>query len=322
MKTHPKLKTPPRPLFSCGIFGNCTQSVLSPTTPQTPTLPGPNPPQPDPNPLHPGPNPQPPSSSSSSSSTSQSFTQWRFPPFHHHQPPSQSDPIPNPSSDPNPTQSNPPKLPPSTNLAELFHVAELQLSSTSSPTRLSALNLLEQSLVPDPDSGTGCPPAVMAGVVGFLKVAPAARAATKVLLALCLAEENRHVAVAAGAVPAVVEAVPELDGPAAERGLAVLELLYMVEEGAEELRAHALVVPMLVEMLGKMEGRGKECAISVLAAIFSGGNGRLEVVPPVVAGAVVVALQGECSARGRRKGAQLLKLVHDNGRMDLSEEGR
>ncbi|KAE8668564.1 Catalytics isoform 1 [Hibiscus syriacus] len=42
MKTkhhHSKLKTQPRPLFSCGFFRNSTQSTISPTTPHSPPLP-------------------------------------------------------------------------------------------------------------------------------------------------------------------------------------------------------------------------------------------------------------------------------------------
>lgn len=211
----------------------------------------------------------------------------------------------------------------SSNMAELFHVAELQLTSDLGDSRLSTLHLLEKKLVPNPlpDGGgsAACPAAVMAGVVGCLKNALTAKPATKVFLALCLAEENRRVAVEAGAVAEVVETVTELEGTAAERALAALELLCTVPEGAAELRSHALFVPALVEMVGKTAGRGKECAISVLAAVFGGGEAGPP--PPVVAQAVLLALQGECSARGRRKGTQLLKALEENGRLDLTEEG-
>ncbi|XP_043705092.1 uncharacterized protein LOC122654894 [Telopea speciosissima] len=348
MKTqHPKLKTPPRPLFSCGFFRYCTQTVLSPTTPITPTLPQPPPPPPpllppatDTLPSRPHPESE---SSSSSSSTSQSFTQWRFPlpqsPIFHHQPTPQLEflsQLPRES-----TSSDLPPLPPpsavlSSNLAELFHVAELQFSTGSDADRLSALHLLEHSLVAKPATEGGgdraCPPAVMNGVVSFLKDPAEAKSATKVLLALCLAEGNRHVAVEAGAVAEVVETVAGLEGSAAERALAALDLLCTLPEGAAELRTHALAVPMLVEMMGKVAGRGKECAISVLAVIFGGGSGNGNEGVPVaqsedVRRTVVVALQGKCSARGRRKGSQLLKLLHlhdndENGRLDFTEEGQ
>ncbi|OVA20298.1 hypothetical protein BVC80_157g101 [Macleaya cordata] len=353
MKTHhPKqLKNPPRPLFSCGIFRYCTtETVLSPTypNPHTSTLPPlsdpPPPPPPPPSPpprlltnypLPPTPQPE---SESSSSSTSQSFTQWRFPvpnsPILNQHPPSEFTlhPTPESSQNPNPTPPPPPPPPlliPYTNLAELFHVAELQFSTGSDASRHSTLQLLERSLVPNPPAEGGgdptCPPAVMSEVVSLLKDKEGAKPATKVLLALCLSEGNRHVAVEAGAVVEVVEVLTGLEGATAERALAALELLCTVAEGAAEIRAHALAVPMLVEMMGRMTGRGKECAVSILAAIFGGGGGGGggggEAVEPAdhVARAVVLALQGECSARGRRKGTQLLKVLQENGRLDLTE---
>eukprot|EP00268_Persea_americana_P023055 TRINITY_DN22754_c0_g4_i1.p2 TRINITY_DN22754_c0_g4~~TRINITY_DN22754_c0_g4_i1.p2 ORF type:complete len:207 (+),score=31.01 TRINITY_DN22754_c0_g4_i1:44-622(+) len=170
-------------------------------------------------------------------------------------------------------------------MAELFHVAELQLTSGVDDARISTLQLLERKLVPNPlpegGGSSSCPTGVMVGMVGCLNDASMAKAATKVLLALCLAEENRRVAVEAGAVPEVVETLAGLEGTAVERALAALELLCTVPEGAAELRSHALSVPVLVEMVAKTAGRGKECAISVLAAMFGGVEG--EPPPPVVA---------------------------------------
>lgn len=150
---------------------------------------------------------------------------------------------------------------------------------------------------------------------------PGAKPASKILLALCLAEGNRRVAVEAGAVAAVVEAAPELEGAAAERAMAALELMCTVAEGAAEVRAHALAVPVMVAVMGRASAREKEYAISVLAVIYGGASateadGGEEVVtapPEEVARAVALALQGECSARGRRKGVQLLKTLEDSG---------
>lgn len=207
----------------------------------------------------------------------------------------------------------------------MFHVAELKLSSGSDTAAVSALQLLEKMLVsnPLPDGGEGeaavCPLAVMEGVVAAVRDASTARTATKVLLALCLAEENRRVAVETGAVGELVEAVAGMEGTAVERALAALELLCTVAEGTAVLRTHALAVPVLVDMVGKLSGRGKECAVGALAAIFTGEEAGPP--PPVVAQVVVLALQGECSARGRRKGAQLLKALQENGRLDINEEG-
>lgn len=162
----------------------------------------------------------------------------------------------------------------------------------------------------------------MRGVVVNLKNRAGAKPATKILLALCLAESNRHVAVEAGAVGVIIEVVAELDGAAGERALAALELMCTVTEGAAEVRSHALAVPVMVAMMGQMAGRGKEYAISVLAVIYGGGDLLVLAAPPEeVARAVALALQGDCTARGRRKGTQLLKALNEYGRLDLTQEG-
>lgn len=184
--------------------------------------------------------------------------------------------------------------------------------------------------MPNPPLEPTCPFGLMRAVVSCMQAHVGPKSATKILFALCLAEDNRRVAVEAGAAAAVVESAMELEVTAAERALAALELMCTVAEGAAEVRAHALAVPVMVEMMGRMEGRGREHAISVLAVIFCGGGGSgggggeaAAVAPPEeVARAVMLALQGDCSARGRRKGAQLLKALQETvgydsgGRMD------
>ncbi|XP_049380677.1 U-box domain-containing protein 25 [Solanum stenotomum] len=327
MKTqhqHPKLKTS----FSCGFFRRCTQSVLSPTTTTPPTLPIPLSDQTSSPFPAPAPATAPASSSESSSSSntnSQSFTQWRFPL------PS-SPPISHTNIYPRETMQITKIAPPVlyTNLEELFHVAELQLTSCTDLDKVKAMYLLEHSLVPNPvaavDGGgnsVACPVTVLRGVVGCLKDRRVAKSASKVLLALCLSENNRHVAVEVGAVGVVVDSLSDLDVAAAERSLAALELLCTVAEGAEEVRAHALAVPMMVEVMGRMDGsRGKEYAISVLAVIYGGAcdGAPLAAPPEEVARAVMLALQGDCSARGRRKGAQLLKILQNHGRPDPTRD--
>ncbi|KAG7024620.1 U-box domain-containing protein 26, partial [Cucurbita argyrosperma subsp. argyrosperma] len=308
MKTHqPKLKTQ---LFSCGFFGHCTRSVLSPTASHSPSLPS-LPSASDQPPPH---SRRPPllDSESSSSSASQSFTQWRFP-LPHSPIFTQHPSIPDPPS----TFSIPP--PPSISAAtlkEILHLAELQLCSASDSDRLAALQLLERSLVPDPSLDPDCTPELMRGIIANLNTKTGSKPSTKILLALCLAESNRHIAVEAGAVGAVIESLPEMEDPAAERALASLELMCTVPEGAAEVRAHALSVPAMVMMMGRMAARGKESAISVLGVIFDNGvspeaESAVTAPPEEVARAVVLALQGDSSARGRRKGARLLKALEE-----------
>ncbi|KAK4756580.1 hypothetical protein SAY87_006707 [Trapa incisa] len=333
---HPKIKAPPRPLFSCAFFRHCTttQPSPSPTTPTSPTHHHPplplTPPSPPPPPSSPPPPPpatagtKPSSSSSSSSSstsTSQSFTQWRFPL-------STSPLCPSPHTQPPPPLHPPPPPISSANLQEVFHLAELQLSFDSSDfDRLSGLHLLERSLVPNPPAEPACPAELMCRIVDCMRRKPGVKPAAKILFALCLAGDNRRVAVEVGAVGAVVELAMELDRSSAERALAALELMCTVGEGAAEVRTHAMAVPVMVSMMARMDGRGREHAISILAVIYGGGPASVAVAvapPEEVARAVVLALQGDCSARCRRKGAQLLKLLQESeedGRLDLPKEG-
>lgn len=239
---------------------------------------------------------------------------------------SYSQPKTEPVIDPDPKAD--PVAPPLANasLEELFHVAELQFRSGSDAGRVGAVHLLERSLVPNPRSAVDactCPAAVVGGVVACLREGVARKAASKVLLALCLVEGNRRAAVEVGAVTAVVEALTDAESAVAERSLAALELLCTTAEGTAEVRAHALAVPMMVQVMGKMEGRGKEHAMSVLAVVYGGVDEEAAVAPAEqVARAVMLALQGDCSARGRRKGAQLLKILQENGRVELTEEER
>ncbi|KNA06062.1 hypothetical protein SOVF_184410 [Spinacia oleracea] len=331
-------------IFSCAFFRHCTDSPLSPTTPRSspphfppplalqPSLPPPqvttrllssasHNPAPAPSPLlshHPSTKPS--DSETSSSSTSQSFTQWRFPPT-----------FPNPPTDSSSTavQKQGFQFP---DLLELFHMAELHFASGSDSDRIAALQMLEQSLVPNPpsdaipESGASVivPAVVVAEVLQHMSQSVSAKSATKILLALCLAEGNRRVAVECGAPSRVVDALPDLEGAVVERALAALELMCTVSEGAAEVRAHALAVPMLVATMGRMEGRGREYAISVLTAVYGSGDEDHQVweaaPPEEVARAVVLAMQqGDCSARGKRKGAQLLKVLQENGKVDLTQ---
>ncbi|XP_078168964.1 ARM repeat superfamily protein [Carex rostrata] len=317
-------------LFSCGIFRNCTQSSLSPTATPPATSSAPSPPATQLTTASP-PSVLPPislpptsnaaittapssSSSSSSSSTSQSFTQWRLPV--HQQSPSPLTSGPTSAAALLPTPS------------ETYHSAECLFASGNS---LQALCLLERAFTPDPSPPSPCPPSVMLGVVAALLDSSTARPAAKMLLALLLNERNRIEAARAGAAAATLEAVMA-SGPAgatAERGLAALELLCTVSEGAEAVRNNAIAAQALACAVERMSGRGRECAIGVLAAIYGGGGGGgggeeedvVVEVPSEVARSVLGAMQGECSARGRRKGAQLLKALQETGRLDVAWDG-
>ncbi|CAA6666008.1 unnamed protein product [Spirodela intermedia] len=291
---HPKLKAPTRALFSCGMFRNCTQTVLSPTktappppaaTTTTMTTPPPSVPTAtaaEPEGRHPL------SSSSSSSSTSQSFTQWRFPLTH---PPSES-------SDHRLHQES--DFATSTDdLSGAFHVAELHLPSGN---RIPALRLIERCLALDPGAAAvPCPLPVMAGVVASILDPAAARPAAKVLLALLLSESNRRLAVEAKAAPArwrPSQPLRRREQPGRRRrsGRWPRWSSYARSQREREGVRHRGSVGDLRRPMGWCRTAG-------------GGPD------------VVMALQGDCTPRGRRKGAKLLKALKEAGRLDLPDDG-
>lgn len=216
---------------------------------------------------------------------------------------------------------------PAPDIREIINSADVSFRKGTDPERSAALHALEHALVPNPPSDTDpvVPGSMMDGVLGYIANGMFVKAATKLLLAMCLAEHNRRVAVEHGAVGKVVEALGELDDGSAERALAALELMCTVPEGAKGARDHALAVPVLVAAMERLEGRGREYAIGVLTVVFGGEEGVSvgDAPPEEVARAVALAMGGECSARGRRKGEQLLKVLEKerNERLDLIQDG-
>ncbi|KAL0672554.1 hypothetical protein Bca4012_000534 [Brassica carinata] len=166
--------------------------------------------------------------------------------------------------------------------ASLNGTTELHLTSVSESDKLLALQLLERVIVPDPPSDPTCPPGLMRGLVSCLRSnnIVTAKHVTKILLALCLAEGNRHVAVEAGPAQAVVETAAGLDITALERALAALELMCTTAEGAAEVRGHAMTVPAIKGV------SGEEIAVAPAEE---------------VARAVALALEGVYSERKKKK---------------------
>ncbi|CAN7068576.1 unnamed protein product [Brassica rapa subsp. trilocularis] len=202
MKANQKAKphAPPRPLFSCGFFRRCTQSVLSPTSP------------------HRKPTTTPSSSSSSSTSTSQSFTQWRFP---HH-----ADQTPSTVTLP-PTPPPPPPLPVATTLQETFQIAELHLTSVSHRRTRPAVGS-------DLSSGSHARPlAVEAGAAravvetaAGLEISAVERALAALELMCTTAEGAAEVRGHAMTVPAMVAVMARLAGRGRENAISILAVVY------------------------------------------------------------------------------------------------
>ncbi|KAL2470928.1 U-box domain-containing protein 26 [Abeliophyllum distichum] len=81
----------------------------------------------------------------------------------------------------------------------------------------------------------------MTGAVACLKESVAPKPASKVSLALFLAEVNHSVAVNAGAVGVVVEALPDFENTVAKRALAALEYASQGRRAAKRKEIEELV---------------------------------------------------------------------------------
>lgn len=158
---------------------------------------------------------------------------------------------------------------------------------------------------------------VYEGVVGIIKYPfshpRALRVGFRTLLALCLVRSHRHKALAAGAVPALIDKITDLEKYDAERALAVVELLCRSPSGCAALAAHTLTVSVLVKALLRVSERTTEFAAGALLAVCAAEEEcRREVVAAGAVTRLLLVVQSKCTERAKRKAQALLKLLRDS----------
>ncbi|KAG6549052.1 hypothetical protein Mapa_009495 [Marchantia paleacea] len=90
------------------------------------------------------------------------------------------------------------------------------------------------------------------------------------LYAICLPKVGKLVAIAVGAVIAVIELIPGAKREIAEGALAILDLISCkCSEGVIALSEHALVIPIMVRSLFEYTNSGTEHALNVLYSILT-----------------------------------------------------
>ncbi|KAL2612046.1 hypothetical protein R1flu_023738 [Riccia fluitans] len=141
-------------------------------------------------------------------------------------------------------------------------------------------------------------------------------ASLKCLLALCATRKNRIRAVEAGAVPALVEFLPEAETRGMlERALKILELLSSCAEGREAISDHALAIPMLVKLILRASETSTEHAVVILWMVceysVNAGTVRDAAVQAGAFTRLLLLLQTECSKRTKQKAVDLLKHLRD-----------
>ncbi|XP_051144727.1 U-box domain-containing protein 26-like [Andrographis paniculata] len=158
---------------------------------------------------------------------------------------------------------------------------------------------------------------IFEGIVGILNYPfaypRALKFGIKALFALCLAKQHRHKAVAAGAVDALIDKLPEFEKCDSERALATVELLCRIPSGCSAFEAHALTVPLLVKIILKISDRATEYAAGALLSLCSASErAQREAVAAGVLTQLLLLVQSDCTERAKRKAQMLLKLLRDS----------
>jgi hypothetical protein len=139
----------------------------------------------------------------------------------------------------------------------------------------------------------------------------AVRVGIRGLFALCLAKENRHRAVSAGAASELSRRITEGGAREPERALAAVEQLCRAEGRRDAVVAGAMgglaAVTALVRAMFK---RAMEHAAGALVAVVDGSEAlQVEVVRAGAMSQLLLMVQGRCSERAKRKARHLLKLL-------------
>lgn len=141
----------------------------------------------------------------------------------------------------------------------------------------------------------------------------AGNVAIRALFSLCLAKENRELAVSAGAAGSLMcrVAAGNLQRAYLERALATVELLCRAEGGVDAVAGHGGAVAALVKvMAGKVSDRAAEHAAGALVAVCAASEElQREAVENGVLGWLLLMVQSNCTERAKRKAQMLLKLL-------------
>ncbi|PKA57373.1 U-box domain-containing protein 25 [Apostasia shenzhenica] len=187
----------------------------------------------------------------------------------------------------------------------------------STEARISVAALIEGMRSPEARAIIGGAAGVMEGMVALVEEtgnSRAVRVGIRGLFSLCLAKENRGMAVAAGAAAAIVRRLGEMscgEKGDLERALATVELLCRGEGGREAVVGVEGAVSWLVRAIAsKASDRAAEHAAGALVAVVGGSDElQREAVAAGVVAQLLVLVQSGCSERARRKAQTLLKIL-------------
>lgn len=187
-------------------------------------------------------------------------------------------------------------------------------------SRVHAVVLLKSVLdVADPMRIIGLRPEFFVELVQVLRdhqvSRPAAKAALQLMIQLCPWGRNRVKAVEAGAVPALIELLLEVNSSerrrCCEMAMAALDLLCGCAEGRAEFLRHSAGLAMVSKKILRVSQAGSEKAVRILYAIskFSATPAVLqEMLQLGVVAKLCLVIQVDCGGKTKEKAREILKL--------------
>eukprot|EP00249_Psilotum_nudum_P007979 c20954_g1_i1 orf=418-1710(+) len=153
----------------------------------------------------------------------------------------------------------------------------------------------------------------------------ALKVAVKALFSVCLCKQGKERAVAAGAGPALIERLVDVDKNDAERALGTIELLCTTEAGCAAVSGHALAAAILVKVILKVSDRATEYAAGSLLAICNySEKAQRNAVQAGIIKELLLLIQSGCTDRAKVKAMNILKLLRSAwlSDSDMPEYGR
>eukprot|EP00249_Psilotum_nudum_P007980 c20954_g1_i2 orf=418-1725(+) len=147
----------------------------------------------------------------------------------------------------------------------------------------------------------------------------------KALFSVCLCEQGKERAVAAGACLSLIERLVDVDKNDAERALGTIELLCTTEAGCAAVSGHAIAAAVLVKVILKVSDRATEYAAGALLAICnSSQKAQRNAVQAGVLKELLLLIQSGCSDLAKAKAMNILKLLRSSWLSDsyMTEYGR
>ncbi|KAJ6791370.1 U-box domain-containing protein 30-like [Iris pallida] len=189
------------------------------------------------------------------------------------------------------------------------------LNEGAADTKASCARLLEALMEADgfrPELVSS--PSLLVGILRLVKDRRHPTAGLRLLKTISGFPELRNLVVGIGAVPQIVDLLPELGPECLQPALQVLDDLSGVPEGRLALKDCCRTIPNVVRLLMRVSESCTQCALSILWAVCKldpGECGRVAVEAGLAAKLLLV-IQSGCDQSLKQRSAELLKLCSLN----------